>query len=141
MRTQEIDALTEAIKILDSDEAKQTFDDAKKSKNSEAKAPDFLQISAAPNHKADKRAAVYQKLRSLATRYHSLQLAQIAVTVKSKGHFDDVIAMIDKMVATLRQEEQEDIEQRDICQNKQNKNKNDKEDAEYRKTQAEAAIE
>merc|ERR1719424_2795669 len=57
-------------------------------------------------------------------------MAQIAVAVKtSKGHFADVITMIDEMTADLREEEQDDIDHRDRCEGKQNDNKNSKEDS------------
>jgi hypothetical protein len=32
-------------------------------------------------------------------------LAHIAIAAKTGGHFDDVIALISKMIATLREEE------------------------------------
>merc|ERR1719440_1746348 len=134
LRKQEIDAISKAVEILDSDEAKSTFEESTK----------FLQLSAVVHRKkGDKHSKAYQKLRSLATKFHSLKLAQIAVSVKSKsgGHFDDVIAMIDKMIGELREEEQDDIAHRDRCENKQNKNKIDKEDAEYTKEKAEKEIE
>merc|ERR1719335_96498 len=76
------------------------------------------------------RKQAYKRLRSLATRFRSPQLAQIAIAAKTKGHFDEVITMIDKMIVLLREEEQEDITHRDRCERKENKNKNDKADAE-----------
>jgi len=123
LRTQELDGITQAIDILNSDEAKKTFKESQS----------FLQISSAVHQKGDgsKRANAYKRLRALASKTHNLQLAQIAVAVKSTGHFDDVIAMIDKMISELRVEEQEDISHRDRCEGKQNANKNSKEDAEH----------
>jgi len=133
LRSQELAGLDEAIKILNSDKAKKTFEEASK----------FLQISADAHSTATPavRAKAYNKLRSLATNFHSLTLAQIAVAVKTKGHFDDVIVMIDKMITTLREEEAEDIAHRDRCEGKENNNKNSKEDAEHAKSKAKAAIE
>jgi len=133
LRSQEIAGIDEAVKILNSDEAKKTFEEGQK----------FLQMSAVVHHKKEHapRAEAYKRLRLLASSYHSLQLAQIAVSVKSTGHFDDVIVMIDKMIATLREEEQEDIEHRDRCEGKQNGNKNSKADAEHDKSKAEKEIE
>jgi len=52
-------------------------------------------------------------------------VAKIAVEVKSGGHCDKVIAMIDDMIALLRKEEQDDIEHRDRCENAQNANSNE----------------
>jgi len=63
------------------------------------------------------------------------------MAVKTTGHFDDVIVMIDKMVAVLREEGQSDIEHRDRCENKQNANGNSKEDADHEISKAKDAIE
>lgn len=66
-------------------------------------------------------------------RYHSVDIARLAARVRSgtDGHFDQVIATIDNMIELLRQEEQEDITQRDWCQGKEKKNSNDMEDINY----------
>jgi len=132
LRSQELAGIDEAVKILNSDESKKTFEESQK----------FLQLSAVVHQKKEHapRAEAYKRLRSLASTYHSLQLAQIAASVKSTGHFDDVIAMIDKMMTTLREEEQEDIEHRDRCEGKQNSNKNSKADAEHEISKAKAEI-
>merc|ERR1719183_888697 len=45
--------------------------------------------------------------------------------------------MIDKMIGVLRQEAQDDIAHRDVCEGKLNANKNAKEDAEHEITKAE----
>jgi len=120
LRTKEVAGISEAIKILSSDAAKKTFkgsDDAK-----------FLQLSSAVDRPRVQGA--FKKLRSLASHFKSLKMAQIAVAVKtSKGHFADVITMIDEMTADLREEEQDDIDHRDRCEGKQNDNKNSKEDS------------
>jgi phage shock protein A len=63
-------------------------------------------------------------LRVLATKYHSVSLAELAVSAKTAGHFDDVITMIDKMIALLREEEASDIEHRDRCQAQETANQN-----------------
>merc|ERR1712196_399701 len=47
----------------------------------------------------------------------SLRMAALAATIRtmSAGHFDKVIGEIDKMMAELKEEEKEDIKQRDWC--------------------------
>jgi len=45
-----------------------------------------------------------------------LKLAQIAVTVKTGGHFDTVTRAIDRQIVYLKDEEKEDVEHRDRCQ-------------------------
>jgi len=52
----------------------------------------------------------------VASKYHDLKLAQIAVTVKTGGHFDTVTRAIDRQIVYLKDEEKEDVEHRDRCQ-------------------------
>jgi len=67
-------------------------------------------------------------LRALATKHHSLMLSQIAATLKTGGHFDKVIAMVDEMIKLLEKEGMDDIEHRDRCESGLTKNKQDAED-------------
>jgi len=113
LRTQELQGINKAIEILNSPEARRTFQSATTT---------FLQLSDAP------RADAYGQLKTLAAQYGSLSLAKIAAQVKTGGHFDKVIVMIDQMIALLRKEEQSDIVHRDRCQNGQNANQYDRED-------------
>jgi len=132
LRTMEMDGITQAINIMTSDSAKKTF------KGADSK---FLQLSASVNHAGDaKRMKAYNHMRSMATRFHSLALAQIAIAVKSRGHFDDVITMINKMMAVLREEGAADIAHRDRCEGKENGNKNARADAKKAKANAKANI-
>jgi len=116
-RTTEINGIDEAIKILNSTDAKANF------ATSESKS--FLQLSMVNSGFVARRARAYEKLSSVAARYHSVEFAQIAATVKhTRGHFDSVVAMIGKMLATTRQEEQDDIAHKDRCETKENANQN-----------------
>jgi len=120
LRTEELNGISQAIQILSSPEAQQTFLNATTT---------FLQVSAGSrsvSHGGPGKA--YARLQDLAARYRSMSLAAMAVKVKAGGHFDKVIASIDQMVALLRREEQADILHRDRCQGSMNKNKNDMED-------------
>jgi len=117
LRTEELAGIDKAVAILSTPEAKATF------ANSSAT---FLQIRAVENDPA--RTEAYNRLRTIATQYHNVGLARIAAAVKTNGHFDKVIDAIDKMIATLRKEEVEDIAHRDLCQQTTNKNTNDMED-------------
>jgi len=120
MRTEELQGIAKAIEILSSPDAKQTF---------ESSATTFMQMkSDTYTSSTSYRTAAFSKLRTLAAKYQSTSLAEIAVAVKTGGHFDKVMVMIDKMIALLRKEEAEDIEHRDRCESSQNKNKNDGDD-------------
>merc|ERR1719362_2724871 len=124
LRTMELHGIAKAIEILSSDDAKKTF---------EAASTTFLQLSIdtkASNSEAATSAA-YERLKALATKYGSLSLAKLAITVHSGGHFDKVLVAIDKMIKLLREEAQLDVKDRDFCEQKQGKNKNDIEDLEY----------
>merc|ERR1719247_2065589 len=108
----------------------------------------FLQISSEVDNSNSQKVQVRQNkaftsLKSIARQFRSLRLASLAATVRTAegGHFDKVIVMIDKMIQTLRAEEQEDIENRDWCEAKDNKYKNQKEDMEYKIGQTEGLIE
>jgi len=117
MRTEELNGMQVAIRILSSGSAKKTF---KKSTTT------FVQVSAVSKQEelSAARNNAYGKLKVLATTLHSRNVAKIAVEVKTGGHFDKVIAMVDDMISVLRKEEQDDIEHRDRCENGQNANKN-----------------
>jgi len=131
LRTEELAGIGQAISTLGSKTAKKTFEAATK----------FLQVSAVV-HPAKPRFEAYHRLSSLAARFQSLELAQIAIAARTKttGHFDDVNAMIDKMIFVLRKEEKEDIAHRDRCEGKLNSNKNDKDDASTLKAKAQAEM-
>jgi len=106
-----------AIRILSSGDAKKTF---KKSTTT------FVQLSAVSKQEelSAARNNAYGKLKVLASTLRSRNVAKIAVEVKTGGHFDKVIAMVDDMISVLRKEEQDDIEHRDRCENGQNANAN-----------------
>jgi hypothetical protein len=131
LRTEELNGMQVAIKILSSDDAKKTF----KSSTST-----FVQLSAVHKHteQNNDRAKAYSQLKVLATKFGSRSVAKIAVEVQAGGHFDKVITMIDEMIGLLRKEEQSDIEHRDRCENAVNGNNNELDDlgASIKKTKA-----
>eukprot|EP00929_Paragymnodinium_shiwhaense_P111685 TRINITY_DN79_c0_g2_i1.p1 TRINITY_DN79_c0_g2~~TRINITY_DN79_c0_g2_i1.p1 ORF type:complete len:497 (-),score=211.34 TRINITY_DN79_c0_g2_i1:155-1645(-) len=133
LRTEELQGIGQAVQILSSPEAVATFENATTT---------FLQVgsvvSGAKSGKA--RDAAWQKLRALSRKFGSLALANIAADVKLGGHFDAVISAIDKLIALLREEEQDDIAHRDRCQGAQNKNSNDLEDLQHSVEMSEKAL-
>merc|ERR1719502_635225 len=131
LRTEELNGMQMAIKILSSDDAKKTF---------KASTSTFVQLAAISKHqeRSSDRATAYKQLKGLAAQFQSRSMAKIAVAVKTGGHFDKVIIMIDEMIEVLRKEEQEDIEHRDRCENSQNANGNELDDLknDIKKTEA-----
>mmetsp|Transcript_30924 Transcript_30924/g.70007 ORF Transcript_30924/g.70007 Transcript_30924/m.70007 type:complete len:761 (-) Transcript_30924:111-2393(-) len=116
MRTEEMRGIDNAIELLDSDESKAVF----------VNATSFLQVGSANEAEDrtlhDTRKEAYRRLQSLASQFQSVKIAKMAVVLTTSGHFDEVIVAIDKMITKLRAEEQEDIEQRDRCENSENDN-------------------
>merc|ERR1719160_1056754 len=70
----------------------------------------------------------YDALKASAKKAHSLRLAALAATVRSMGHghFDAVIKEIDEMIQTLKDEEADDIKQRDWCKDEYQENSEEK---------------
>jgi chromosome segregation ATPase len=95
----------------------------------------FLQMEM-PREKA------YRALKNVIGDSKNLRLARIAVSIRTaqKGHFDEVIAEIDRMIELLGEESKEDIEQRDWCIAEQNNQTNHKENLEYDISQLQAKI-
>jgi len=120
LRTEELAGIQQAIKILTSKEALKTFKESSET---------FLQVASVHTSRAaEARSHAYNRLRTMAAQMKSRSLAKIAVEVNAGGHFDKVIAMIDEMMGVLRKEEQDDISQKDRCENDMNGNSNELED-------------
>lgn len=113
LRTQELQGISEALAILTNENATTTFEaqaQVSLAANSLGKLS-FLQMT-----RGDKRRKAYASVKALATKYHSLNLAELAVEVQTAGHFDAVIRSIDKQITALRAEEKTDVEHRERCQ-------------------------
>merc|ERR1719235_1121223 len=109
---EELKGIKEALKILTSDEARELFGKAIKP----GMETSFLQLDIDSSlDRASKKA--YEVLKAQAQKHHSLRLAALAATVRTMGvgHFDKVIEEIDKMIKELKEEEADDIKQRDWC--------------------------
>jgi hypothetical protein len=122
-RSEEMAGINKALEILTSDEARAMFTKAIKPG---MEAASFLQESSTPSSKA------YRVLKAAAMKTKSLKLAQIAAQVKTGGHFDAVITMIDDMIAVHKVDENDDIEQRDWCKEETFKNEQEAARFEYK---------
>jgi len=118
LRSEELEGIKKAIEILTSDEARAMFSKSIKP----GVETGFLQLentqfTSAPGLRA------FSMLKASATRAHSLRLATLAVEVRSAktGHFEPVIAAIDTMIQTLKDEEAADIAKRDQCKDEYQK--------------------
>merc|ERR1719337_508866 len=130
-RTEELAGINKALEILTSDDAKALFN-----KSIKPGKETFLQIDS----ESQPQAKAYKTLKEHATKAKSLRLAAIAATLRTGGHFDAVIAEIDKMMATLKEEEKGDIEQRDWCKEETFKNEQEASRYEYKIERTDAKI-
>merc|ERR1719316_1991744 len=133
LRTEELAGINKAIEILTSDEAMATFGRATSM---------LLQSSQKGSAKSPSKDKAYHALKGVARKHHSLRMAAMAAMVQTatEGHFDVVIGSVDKMIAELRQEEQDDIDLRDYCQDEENKVENEIEDLQHKATNIQGLI-
>lgn len=116
-RNTEIEAVQDTIKIVNSDEA---FDNFSKTVNS------FVQLSggASAQEQQARLHHVSTMLAEVATRIQSPRLSLMA-TAAQLDAFTTVKAEIDKMVAELTKQQQDEIDHRDWCIKEMNENKRD----------------
>merc|ERR1719161_1323536 len=123
LRTEEINGIQKAITILEG--GAETFKGAYTT---------LLQLSGAHRTISEMekdRNAAFSMLQKLVRKGGGMRLALLAAEVRSGGHFDKIIIMIDKMIADLRVEEKEDIAAQDMCNNQENALKAQGEQADY----------
>merc|ERR1719217_1860704 len=132
-RTEELAGINKALEILTGDDAKALFNKAIK-----PGMETFLQTGSSSESQPLSKA--YNALKAHATKAKSLRLAAIAATLRTGGHFDAVIAEIDKMMDTLKAEEKDDIEQRDWCKEETFKNEQEASRYEYKIERTDAKI-
>merc|ERR1719359_1683414 len=136
LRTEELDGINKALEILTSDDARATFGAATGTRpvdtfGSEGVDVFFLQTEQEMNRSPPAKA--YKALKEAISATKSLRLVRLAASVRTatKGHFDDVIAEIDTMLQTLKDEEAEDIKQRDWCIEERDTERNNRDDLLY----------
>merc|ERR1719316_2047898 len=112
-RLTEIDAVTDTIGILNSDESFEAFD--------KQEAPVFLQTDASSSQKQRRQQAV-SALKRAARLSGSPQIAMLAVSAQLDA-FTKVKALIDKMVAELGKQQKDEVDHRDQCISDLNSNK------------------
>jgi len=141
LRTEQLTGINKALEILTSDEARDTFIAATGNRvienfGAEGTDVDFLQV----DQIKDPRQKAFLVLKNAIKGTNNLRLARIAALIR-RGHFDDVIANIEKMLAELKQEGLDDVIQRDWCIGEQHFNEDLKSRKEYDISQIQAKIE
>jgi len=145
LRTEELSGINKALEILTSDDARATFQSAHDTRAVDTFGSDgvdvaFVQLSA--EEEASPQGKAYRALKKVLRGNKTLMLARLAATVRAAttGHFDEVIASIDTMLQTLKDEEAEDIKQRDWCIEERHTERSNRDDLEYDISQLEAKI-
>merc|ERR1719162_1897542 len=118
VRANEEAAVAEAVSILNSDEAFETFGAVKATTEG---ATSLLQVSAS-RHTFSVREQVQKELSRVAQRSKSLKLAKIAVLLEVGNPFDKVIEELDAMVELIAKEEKADDEQKSWCDSERSDN-------------------
>jgi len=110
LRTGEAAAVSKAMAVLTSDDARDTFSSSQKSQTAL-----FLQEEATVSCH---RAKAVSKLRETAAKHNDMRLAALAVLAQqsAKGHFDAIVDSIDKMVSDLNAEYEEDLQTKESCE-------------------------
>jgi hypothetical protein len=115
LREQELTGIDKALEVLTSDDARELFDKAIKPGKEVKAPPSFLQVATVKGQ--DERHRALGNLQRIAKQTQNVQLALLALKVQemSTGHFDEVLAAIDKMIQELSDEDSADIAKRDEC--------------------------
>lgn len=113
LRTAEIAAFSKAIEILNNDDAR----DLRK-RSFESQGYMLLQESSAAASSRKRINSAATVLREAAHAGMDMRLGVLAarLAASSSGHFDEVIAIIDKMIKTLEAEEDEDLKNKEACE-------------------------
>jgi hypothetical protein len=106
LRADEIKAISQAVSILYNDDAKDNF-----KKSSASQGFFFLQTS----QQSAAVARVSVQLQQLAKETRDKQLSALLASVKA-GQFDQVLAAIDKIVGNLKNQQDEDLSNKEDCE-------------------------
>merc|ERR1719498_1526025 len=110
LRAGELAAIAKAIEILHNDDARDLM------KRSHASQGYLLFQETAGLAVASRGRHVLEMLRGLGQKTGDRRLLSLAASSKGASHFDEVIEAIDKMLATLKAEQEEDLIQKEACE-------------------------
>merc|ERR550537_1119829 len=103
-RLEEIQAVSETIEILTSDEARDSFNGAYK----------FIQMSVRHKRVSGRRSLASKTLRAVARKTGNPQMSMLATAVELDA-FTKVKKMIDEMIATLKTQQEDEVKKKDWC--------------------------
>uniref|UniRef100_A0A7S4GL57 Uncharacterized protein n=1 Tax=Oxyrrhis marina TaxID=2969 RepID=A0A7S4GL57_OXYMA len=119
LRTEELAGIEKAVEILNSPEAQAAFSGATST---------FVQIRAVPKQLADVRTRAFNALKKVSRHNPTMALLAAEVGSQTGWHFEKVLTQIDKMVASIRKEEKEDVAAKENCDEMESKAKEKKAD-------------
>merc|ERR1719163_763759 len=138
MRAEEISAISEAIKVLNDDDALDLFKKTL-SLSQTSKEMGFIQQKAASSNALRAREMVSALVKKASP--HRAELALIEFGLKSKAvDFSKILAMIDGMVKVLGEEQKDDDATKSYCDKELTKSEQEKKDTEEAIATSEAAI-
>jgi len=120
VRANEEAAVAEAVSILNSDEAFESFG-AVKATTEGGTGPALIQLSR-HSHTVSLREQIQHELVKKAQRLKSLKLARVAMALEASNPFDKLIEEIDAMVTLIAEEEKADDEQKAWCDSEREEN-------------------
>merc|ERR1719183_1075499 len=139
MRAEEISAISEAIKVLNDDDALDLFKKTL-SLSQQSKDMDFIQQKTSSSNALRAREMVTALVKKASP--HRAELALIEFGLKSKAvDFSKILAMIDGMAKVLGEEQKEDDNTKAYCDKELTKSAQEKKDTEEAISASEAAIE
>merc|ERR1719224_108733 len=139
MRAEEISAISEAIKVLNDDDALDPFKKTL-SLSQTSKDMGFIQKTSASTNVLRARTMVSALLKQGSP--HRAELALIEFSMKSRSvDFSKILAMIDGMVKVLGEEQKDDDATKSYCDKELTKSEQEKKDTEEAIATSEAAIE
>jgi hypothetical protein len=127
LRTGEEAAISQAIGILHSDDARDTFGGVAATSTGTAPGLDFTQLA---NVHSDTTPDLHTWFTRKAARLHSLRLAKVAAAVAAENPFTKILEMMDKMIAAIDKEEAADVAKKTFCEDEQAVNEQNKADKE-----------
>jgi hypothetical protein len=123
LRANEEAAIAEAISILNSDAAFESFG---KVDSTSTGATGFIQLSETPAL----RKKVSKELILASHKVHSVRVARIAMMISDGNPFKKVLEMINKTIGIIEAEEADDVEKKETCIEEQTTNEQNKKDKE-----------
>lgn len=121
LRANEEAAIAEAISILNSDAAFETFGTADATKTGKT---GFLQLRSVRKHVTGQANALKNLLQQAASATNSPRISKVLALVQAENPFDTVLEEIGKMISLIGEEAKADKENLDWC-NKERKENND----------------